>query len=548
MPLLDGKYEIQGERPVAEGVTAFAATDPDGVPVRVEWLDLGPGDEARFERYRRLLKRLAREDRALVRDVVARPGARYVVWTLPPDGAPLARDAGLDEALRAVGIDPVAAQFRRVGGAPKLVGLPFGAPVAAAAVPADAPPKLRPARPRLSPAAASWVVAGVFTALAGGFLLGGFLRRANDRVVVVPDVIGTSYEQAAALLVDHGLRVALNPVAADDQPAGEVLAADPAPGAALRPGREVRLNVALPAGQLAPTTVPRLVGLTSTAAVVEALDRAGLTLGRWVRIHLDAPPEVVLAQSPAAGTTAGRGAAVDLVVSLGPRVARTFLPDLVGLPLDDALALVRTAGLTDAQVVVEYLASDLAPRDTVLSQSLAAHRDVVVADAMLRLIVAAEAVPAPAPGGLPVLGGLAEAEARALAAGFDVRVQYVAEVGLPEGVVGQSLAPGAQPSDGPLVLTVNARPVRVPRPQVEVVVRQPAPRELPYLWFIEGGIPLVLAEVTATTLEGETTVVERTPVRGGGRVEGVWETTYPGVVRFDLTLNGQPYGVPIRVP
>lgn len=548
MPLLDGKYEIQGERAVADGVTAFAATDPDGTPVRVEWLELPPGDEARFERYRRLLRRLAREDRATIRDVVARPGARYVVWTLPPDGAPLARDAGLDDALREAGCDPAAAQFRRVDGAPKLVALPFGAPAPAVPPPADAPAAPRGARIRLPPETYTWALALGLTAMAGVLAGVAFLRGSNDRVVVVPDVVGVAYEEAAALLYERALRVTPHAVASDDVPAGAVLATDPPPGSALRPGREVRLDVALPAGQLAPTTVPRLVGMTSVAAATDALERAGLALGRWVRIHLDAPADVVLAQSPAAGATVGRGAAVDLVVSLGPRSKLSFLPDLVGLPLADALSLARVAGLSDAQVVVERLATDLAQRDVVLSQSLAPHRDFVVADAMLRLIVADEAVAPPAPDGLPVLGGLSEAEARALAVGFDVRVLYVAESGLPDGVVGQSLGPGARPADGPLVLTVNARPVRIPRPVVEVVVRQPAPRELPYLWFVEGGIPLVLAEVTATTLEGERFVVERVAVSGGGRVEGVWRTTYPGVVRFDLTLNGQPYGVPLRVP
>jgi hypothetical protein len=43
-------------------------------------------------------------------------------------------------------------------------------------------------------------------------------------------------------------------------------------------------------------------------------------------------------------------------------------------------------------------------------------------------------------------------------------------------------------------------------------------------------------------------VVARTQVRGGGRVDGTWTTTYPGVVRFDLTLNGEPYGGSLRVP
>ncbi|MDA0699845.1 MAG: hypothetical protein O3A02_01370, partial [bacterium] len=128
MPLLDGKYEIHDERTLAAGVTSFRATAPDGAPVRVEWLDLGPDDEAAFERYRRLLKRLTRDGRAAIQDVVARPGARYVAWYVPPDGSPTVRDPALDAQLREAGFDPASAEIRRLDGSPQLVALPFRAP------------------------------------------------------------------------------------------------------------------------------------------------------------------------------------------------------------------------------------------------------------------------------------------------------------------------------------------------------------------------------------------------------------------------------------
>jgi len=550
VPLLDGKYEIHGERAVGPGFTAFSATAPDGAPVRVEWLELPPEDEAAFERYRRLLKRLAREGRATVQDVVARPGARYVAWYLPPDGSGPARDAGLEGVLHEAGYDPADAEVRRVDGHARLVALPFRTPVATSVAAVTDPGRAaRPRRwaPPASPAARRWAWTLALLAASVALMFVGFARRANDAVVVLPDVVGTDYAEAAPRLYGLGLRVSPNPIATDEHPVGSVLASDPGAGQTLRPGREVRLSVALPTGQLAPTDVPRLVGLTSATAAADAIDRAGLRLGRLVRIHVDAPADVVLAQTPAAGSTVGRGAAVDLVVSLGPRPSQTFVPDLVGSTLEDATALAVIAGLAESQVVVERLPSDVAPRGTVLAQSLAPYRDVVVAEAVLRLIVAdgPEVVDAR---GLPVLGGLSEDEARSLAVDFAIDTVYVSEIGLPDGVVGQSLPPGALPQDGRLVLTVNAQPVPVPIPRVDVTVRQPAPRALPYLWFIEPGIPQVTAEVTATTLEGDRFLVARSEVRGGGRVAGTWTTTYPGVVRFDLTLNGEPYGGSLRVP
>ncbi|MBW6456415.1 MAG: hypothetical protein K0A98_11080, partial [Trueperaceae bacterium] len=190
MPLLDGKYEIHGERAVGPGVTAFSATAPDGAPVRVEWLELPPEDEAAFERYRRLLKRLAREGRATVQDVVARPGARYVAWYLPPDGSGPARDAGLDEALREAGYDPADAELRRVDGQARLVALPFKTPMTTAVAAATEPGRAaRPRRwaPPASPAARRWAWSLALLAASAALAFVGFARRANDAVVVLPD-------------------------------------------------------------------------------------------------------------------------------------------------------------------------------------------------------------------------------------------------------------------------------------------------------------------------------------------------------------------------
>jgi len=167
----------------------------------------------------------------------------------------------------------------------------------------------------------------------------------------------------------------------------------------------------------------------------------------------------------------------------------------------------------------------------------------------LRLVVAESLAPAPRPNeGLPALGGMSEAQAREVADDFDIRVQYLQHAQLPDGVIAQSLPVGAQPGDAQLVLTVNTQPLRVPRPEIRVEVRTPEPRILAYLWFIEPGILRVRAEVTATTLEGVTFSVWQGETEGGGRVAGVWETDYPGVVHFNLTLNGIAYGGSLRVP
>ncbi len=551
MPLLDGKYEILAERPLGEGVVRFDATTADGHPIRVVWYDLSPADEAHFERYRRVLRRLSREGLADVLDVVSRPGARYVAWREHhDDGAEATLDPTFAARLRDAGVAPERARLRMGPNGPLVADLPFGAdsvPDTRRAPLERAPePRARRGMPTLSDTATSWAVAAGLAVLALVLVAGGFAVRANDRLVQVPDPGGADATTMAERLVASGLRVE-GVARASDEPSGTVLALDPEAGTPLRPGRAVRLVYAVSPGQVAPATVPALLG-QSLASAEARLSEAGLDVGRVVRVYERAPVDVVLAQSATAGSVLGIGTPIDLLISLGPPQETTFVPDLVGLDEDDARSLALVAGLTDAALVVERVEASEAEPGTVVSQSLAPYRRVPLDGAVLRLLVAEGRPGIDAAEGLPNLSGLSEADARTFAGGFDVRVEYVEDGMLPDGVVRQSLRPGAQPTDGALTLTVNVRPVPIPVPTVQAQVRQPRLRDVPYLWLIEPGIPVQTAEVTAVTLDGVETVVRTVQVRGGERVEGTWLTTYPGPVRFELTLNGEPYGGSQLVP
>lgn len=550
MPLLDGKYEILAEQPLAPGVVRFDATTAEGLPVRVVWYELRPDEESAFERYRRALRRLTRDDLTDVLEVVSRPGARYVAWRDERvESSPLDSHGRLAARLSEVGLAPDNARVRVGDDGPRVSDLPFGAGVAPeplAATPATQPATKRRGLRALADATLSWALAGVLLLLALTAWSAGFLLRTNDRLVTVPEPGSTTVEALVAQLVTLGLQVEPVPLASDE-PAGTVLALDPAPGTALRPGRSVRVPYAVPPGRLAPATVPAVLGLDIDEATAR-LSAAGLEVGRLARVHEAAPVGAVLSQSQTSGSTVGVGSAVDLVVSLGPAPETSFIPDLVGLTEDDARALASVAGLSSDQVVVEQVDLAGAVPGSVVDQSLAPYRRVRLDTAVLRLLVAGAASAVMDDGALPNLAGMSEMDARALATGFEVRVSYLENADLPDGVVWQSLRPGASGSDGPLELAVNVRPVPIPLPQVHAVVRSPQLRDVQYVWFIEPGIPTQLARVTAVTLEGVRTLVRTASVRGGDRLEGSWRTTYPGPVRFELTLNGEPYGGELLVP
>jgi len=557
--LLDGKYEVVGQRQLEGGHTLIDAIAPDGTPVRVEWFELEAGEEVAFERYRRLLKRLKQAGQAAVLDVISRPGANYVAWLKPEPGLTPVEDHDLLGLLAEHGYPPAAADIRGRGGRRLLYGLGFdGALATPAHVEESVPPRARPLRAgarvppleRASPVVLSWALAGALLLLTAVLSYGAFQRRVVDAAVTVPDLMGTDVRAAVTRLADLGLAVEVAAVPSDAPP-GSVVDVDPDVGTELRPGRRVRVGYALSPGLIEQTTAPALVGLAYPDEARAALRQAGLELGEASRVPASAPAGVVLAQSVAEGSAVGAGQVVDVLVSAGPAPAQTFLPDLVGLPVDDAKALAVVAGIDPGRVLVdEVLVGNGFPGE-VLSQSPSPHRPVPVPDTTLRLVVQAGTPAAEAAEGAPDLVGLPRGRAEAVAAeaGWRADVQRMASRSLPAGiVVAQSPPPLAASEERSLLLVVNVHPVALTDPGVRAAVREPEPRGFEYAWTILPGIGRTTAQVFVRTLEGERTLVATRSVQGGEILRGTYLSTEPGPLTFELLLGGVPYGDPLLVP
>jgi len=558
VPLIDGTYEILDQRPMGDGRTLVHATDPDGHPVRLVWYDVAADAEAGFERYRRTLRKLAREPDVLLRDVVSRPGARYAVWEDAEEAPPAAPDAAWRERLAAHGIDPERADLRRRGRATVLAGLdwdddPESVPGAGAQAPgrstspatSSAPPARMPPLPTLSARARTWLTGGLLALAAVAALLLGWTRESNAAIVSVPDVTGLLAQAGAERLHELGLAVTARTLGSG-APAGTIVATDPPAGAALRPGRTVRLDYVLPTDGAATVEVPSLEGRTVDEAGT-LLAPGELALGDVARVPARLPIGTVLAQRPAAGARAEPGRSVHVLVSDGPRPELSFLPDLVGIDVTRARELARLAGLPADRILVDGVDVPDAPAGQVVGMTPVAWTPFRVNDATVRLLVsdpdraAAPGDPAGAPT-VPDVVGLPLDRARTILAqaGLGASVARTVDSALPEAIVLQDPPPGS-PATGSVRLVVNARPVRLPVPTPEARILAPRLRWVPYRFLVEPGIPTQTAEVRARPAGGDTTVVARRDVRGGDVIEGVWPTLVPGPVTFELFLNDVPY-------
>lgn len=189
---------------------------------------------------------------------------------------------------------------------------------------------------------------GVASAFVAYVAFSQFVRRG---VTPTPNVLAMSHSDAAALLADQGLTTEVS----DDEryddrvPAGHVLLQRPVAGTLVKRGSLVTLNLSRGPLQL---EVPDVGGDAPQAAQV-TLTAAGLTVGRTLAVYTEEGTSgTVVAQHPAGGTRAERGAPVDLFVASESSEV-WVMPDLVDLAYENVKRYFEARGFRLGRVSYE---------------------------------------------------------------------------------------------------------------------------------------------------------------------------------------------------
>src|SRR5271168_5655590 len=163
--------------------------------------------------------------------------------------------------------------------------------------------------------------------------------------VKVPDLQGLTVAEAVHRTANMGLNLGIdNKYYSVEVPAGRVLAQSPPPGAIVR--REWRMRVTESLGPQR-VAIPKVVGQQERLAAIE-VRRLGLDLEETAQMpYSGVQPGTVIAQNPQEGAAGVERPSVSLLVS-SPAVTASpalVMPQLTGLPLATAAALVEHAGL-----------------------------------------------------------------------------------------------------------------------------------------------------------------------------------------------------------
>ncbi len=159
--------------------------------------------------------------------------------------------------------------------------------------------------------------------------------------VALPNLAGQPITQAQATLQQLGL-AAQTVEQESDQPAGTVLAQDPAPGK-VDAGSTVKLTVSKGIPQVAIPNVNNLDVVSATAQ----LTGAGLVVKQSQEASQKVDSGDVIRTDPAAGATVAKGSTVTIVVSSGP--PQVNVPMVIGLSESDARQALQEAGFLTAK-------------------------------------------------------------------------------------------------------------------------------------------------------------------------------------------------------
>lgn len=184
--------------------------------------------------------------------------------------------------------------------------------------------------------------------------------------VVLPKIIGMSFEQAREFLQARGFKIIKNREMHDPHlPEGYIISQNPEPYAVVKKGRRVYVTVSMGKREV---IVPRLIGGSEKDAEF-TLKRLELELGE---VNYDFsnyyPKGVVIGQLIPPDSSVKVGTRVDIIVSLGKPYDKYIVPKVVGMNLKEARRSLMIAGLKPGKISYR-VQNELLP-ETVIEQSI----------------------------------------------------------------------------------------------------------------------------------------------------------------------------------
>ena len=192
---------------------------------------------------------------------------------------------------------------------------------------------------------------------------------AGERVTV-PDLFKMTEDGAKAALKELRLGVNVQTGTSDDVPEGQVYDQSPAAGTKVDVHTQVTINISSGKEKF---SLDDVTGMQYQQAQAQ-LENDGLVVSLEFDYSDSVGSDKVISTSPKAGSQVAKGDTITITASKGKETKTTTVPNLLGQNIDDAIQMIKDAGLTYNGKSSDY--SDSYSENQVMYQSISAGKTV----------------------------------------------------------------------------------------------------------------------------------------------------------------------------
>ena len=192
---------------------------------------------------------------------------------------------------------------------------------------------------------------------------------AGERVTV-PDLSKRTEDEAKAALKELRLGVNVQTGTSDDVPEGQVY--DQSPAAGTKVDVHTQVTIYISSGKET-FSLDDVTGMQYQQAQAQ-LENDGLVVSLEFDYSDSVGSDKVISTSPKAGSQVAKGDTITITASKGKETKTTTVPNLLGQNIDDAIQMIKDAGLTYNGKSSDY--SDSYSENQVMNQSISAGKTV----------------------------------------------------------------------------------------------------------------------------------------------------------------------------
>lgn len=192
---------------------------------------------------------------------------------------------------------------------------------------------------------------------------------AGERVTV-PDLSKKTEDEAKAALKKLRLGVNVQTGTSDDVPEGQVYDQSPAAGTKVDVHTQVTINISSGKEKF---SLDDVTGMQYQQAQAQ-LENDGLVVSLEFDYSDSVGSDKVISTSPKAGSQVAKGDTITITASKGKETKTTIVPNLLGQNIDNAIQMIKDAGLTYNGKSSDY--SDSYSENQVMNQSISAGKTV----------------------------------------------------------------------------------------------------------------------------------------------------------------------------